>query len=94
MERPECPVPDAPDEQKSSRPIGPPFAPDGPLGEALQTLIHAQAQQAACLAELADQLASLSDAIRELVAHAPIGGGEEEGGTPEVGLDGQRIVRR
>ena len=61
------------------------------LGEALQILIHAQAQQAARLTELAESLQALRDSISDLIA-SDFGGEPEV--TPEVGLDGQPIPRR
>ena len=94
-----CRAPDANDEQKSSPPIGLGSASGGPLdallvplGEALQILIHAQAQQAAQLEALAGALENLSAAIRELIA-SDIAGGDNDS-TPEFDLEGKRIPRR
>lgn len=84
-----CPVPDASDDVPNSKPSSPAIPSDvllAKLGEALQVLIHAQAQQA-------HQVTQLVLAIQELIAYGTAQGEEQEDDIPGKGLDGLPIRR-
>ena len=88
-------APAAPDGPGNSRHSGTSSAPEllDALAKALQVLIHAQAQQAGQLAELAVAMQNLTAAIHALIA-SDLGEEPTDDATPDVGLDGQPIVRR
>jgi hypothetical protein len=85
-----CPAPDAPDGVPNSKPSSPSIPHDellAKLGEALQVLIHAQAQQA-------HQVTQLVLAIQELIAYGTAQNEDrDEDEQPTKGLDGLPIRR-
>ena len=85
-----CPAPDVPADVNSSPSSSPSASSDEPissllrrLGEALQILIHAQAEQASRLAILASELSNLAESIRELIAFGTDAAGEDDDDQPD-----------